>query len=370
MLGDDYRDFIKSLQDPTLEARRQMEELNGSHLAECLLRNNVDVNAALGHHARLGSATQACRELANVCDAINQQHHHLGREVAASASLSKLAGNTARDAAALARHSITPSSLAEMVGYGTSDATMALSNGAAQLGRLDTNPDFARVMRSSTDALDSMRDYFEQIRDAASALRPLETLSSSLYQQFGSTLTASFLQQELRLHSWRDPASGWQRDFQAFVGLTSDAMGYPLHDSEDEAEGSESDDQTVALDSESHDAPQVGVYSLALRFALPAYELAVRLRGLAARADHTAIGIVPSWERMFLAVASAHPQYAPELARIALPLVQRLAWPEAPTGPGAHGTIETISMEDAEEFEMYVDAMKALLKKIEESISE
>lgn len=369
MLGDDYQDLIKSLLDPTHEARRQMEELSGSHLAKRLLHSNLDASAALGRQARLGSAAEACRELANLSEAIDQQHRLLWPEAASPASLSKLAGSTVCDAAVSSEYTIPPSSLAETVGYRAPDM-VALSNDAARLTCLDANLDFARVTQSCVDALDCMRDYFEQIGDAASALRPLETLSSSLYEQFGSALTARSLQQQLELHSWHDPTSNWQHDFHAFVALTSDAMGNPLHDSEEEVEDTKSDDQTVALDNENRDAPKVEVYNLAIRFVLPVYELQVRLRRLAARADHTAIGITPSLERMFLAVANAHIQYAPELVRIALPLVQRLAWPEAPTGSGMCGSIETISTEDAEEFEMYADAMKKLLKKIEESISE
>lgn len=365
MSGNDYLDLVKSMQDSTREVRRQMEELSGHDLAERLVRSTLDESAMLGHQAQLDSAAEAYLASASANAVIDQQRR-LWRE---ASSLAELAGNTARDAAALAGCSIDPASLSEIAGCRASDMA-ALSNDAARLARLDVNLDLALGTQSSLDALDSMRSYFEQIRSTASALRPLEMLSSSLYEQFGSTLTAHALQQELGLHSWSDPASDWQRAFKSLAGFTPDVMGYRLHDSEEEMEDAESDNEIAALDDKIQDVPRVDVFLLALRFALPTYELEVRLRSLATRVDHTAFGTALTWERMILAIASAHPQHAPELARIGIPLVQRLIWPHAPAGSSAHQTIETISMEDAEEFEMYAEAMKKVLKRIEDSISE
>lgn len=391
MLGDDYLDLIKSIQDPTREARRQMEEVSGRYLADRLVESYIDASAVLDGQAHLGAAAEAYREVASLRDTIDQQHR-LWREIASPASLSERMGSTALDAAALAGHSIAASSLSELAGstardaaalagYGTTASSlsevagcrvsdmMTGSNDIARLAHVGANPSLAQLGQPSTDAMDAMRSYFEQVRDVATALRPLETLGSSLYEQFGSTLTARSLQQQLELHSWRDPASDWQRAFQTVVDLASDAIGYPSPDDESEVEDAESDHETVTLENKKGSAPQIDAFVLAVRFTLPIYELYGRLRKLASRVDHAAIGSMPSLERMILAIASAYPQYASELARPAHPFLQRLIWSEAPTGSTVRGAVEALTIEDADEFEAHVQAMVKVLRKIEGSTS-
>lgn len=416
MLGDDHLDLIKSIQDPTREARRQMEKVSGRYLADRLVQSYIDASAVLDGQAHLGAAAEPYREAASLHDTIDQQHRRLWREVASPASLSELMGSTARDAAALAGHSIAASSLSELAGSAARDAAalaghsiaasslselagstardaaalagysitasslsevagcrvsdmMTGSNDIARLAHVGANPSLAQLGQPSTDAMDAMRSYFEQVRDVATALRPLETLGSSLYEQFGSTLTARSLQQQLELHSWRDPASDWQRAFQTVVDLASDAIGYPSPDDESEVEDAESDHETVALDNKNGSAPQIDAFVLAVRFTLPIYELYGRLRKLASRVDHAAIGSMPSLERMILAIASAYPQYACELAQHAHPFMQRLIWSEAPTGSTMHGAVEALTIEDADEFEAHVQAIVKVLRKIEGSTS-
>lgn len=344
-----WRDAASSLSEMARHKASGLNELIGNNLTKHLVQDSFDVKATLGRRAELDSAAvKAAQRMASLNDVAEQYRTSL-RDTISSASLSEIAGLRPCDIAALAGYQINALPLPEMAGYKASDIAS---------------------LSASVNVLDHMQSHFQQIRDTASALRPMETLSASLYEQFGSTLTARNLQQELGLHAWSAAAAGWQRDFQDVVTLASGAMGYAAQDIEEEMDDAESDGDVSALDDESSDAPRLEAYVLATRFISPSYELLIRLLSLASRIDPAAIGTVPSWDRMILAIASAHRHYAPELARIAFPLLQRLDWLHAPAGPTVRETVETLSMNDAEEFEELVDAMNKLLRRIENSMTE
>lgn len=369
MFGDDYlNEMMKSMQNPVRDARWYLDEISGVRLAERLARETLDAKAAFDR--QFDPMRDACRALPDsYTDLVDRQRQPFLNAAAAVSAVSGRAAACGYDA--MLSHACIPCDIAASIGAAQLDwaatAAATLSNG--RLMHLDKSLDAIQAQLAA-DPLDAMKQHLQQISEAATALPTVETLSASLYQQFGSALTASALQQELGLHAWDEPVSDYQRAFHALADLAAHAMGYAaLDDEEEKTAEAETEHETPAFDGKDSDAGQIDVYDLALRFAMPAYEIHVRLSRLASRIDHNAVGGTAEWEPMFLAVAAAHPNQAADLTRIAFLLMQRLTWPNAILGSTAYQTRERLSIEDADEFEALADDLLRVLRRIQDSMS-
>lgn len=204
----------------------------------------------------------------------------------------------------------------------------------------------------------------EPLRQAAVALAPLQRLSESLALSFGSALSMTELQRQ-----WEDGRATWVRDYCSFAALVKDAMN--LEDAaESEFDEAASDVEMRWAESPPRESPVAErVWTVALRYTLPAFELDAQLRRLASRVDPEAIGGQASWDRMVLSIGHAFPAYRHALMELAYPLLQHLSWHNAPCGSGVSDTTEALSLDDAESFEVMALEMLRVLAAIEKSLS-
>ncbi len=230
-----------------------------------------------------------------------------------------------------------------------------------------------------SDALAALESDFDRVKEAATALAPLEQLGESLLNSVRGSSAIEELQRFVNPMAMNSADAGWLPAYSSLAELTARAMGQLLDlrtygtaeeskpfnrsPSPDDVE-SQSDVNADPID----EAADVEVWRVALAFVLSAVELQARLARLASRFDFTTNGLT-SLDRMFLAVAAECPQYAAGLARLAYPLLQRLAWHNAPAGNLVGDASECLAMEDAEEFALLVHAVVRLLDEIEQSLS-
>lgn len=355
--------LASQLAKQTLDARQFRGSFNAaqeSFLAESE-RRAMDVSEALTASARTGQYLESAvmpglSESLAILSHSEWIHEEMSRQTSVAEQMqAQLADALSQD------HAIR-----EM----TEQFESVLPGYTAYLARVEQDVDSARALLGS-DAYTAFENDFAQLKRAAVALDPLQHLSNALASSFGSTITAEALQNQLHQHQWEDISSDWMREYRSFAGLVADAMGHEF-EGEDENDGDA--DAPAAID----DAPSVQrvaletstdeVRQVALAYAMPFFEIDVRLKQLASRIDPMAIGGAISWERMILAIAHACPRHAPQLMRLAYPFLQCLSWHSAPGGACANGATELLSLDDAREFEVLARAMVCALKAVEQSL--
>jgi hypothetical protein len=376
MSPDDYLNAIESVQRPLRDAMQQYQDLDLGHLAEQIARDTMEARRAFERQIDMNRAIDASWA-AYYIEGVDQHRRDLNAAMASSALAGRAFDALPPSAIELAAQTqaMMPSHIDDVFGIDkrtqqdwTQITVPKLSEEMIRGAHLDAGLAGMNVPLSAIDAVDFMKDQFEQISKTTSVLKPLETLSVSLYDQFGSGLTAGILQQELDNRILSE-ASEWQRAFHSLASLASEAPGSRHYERAEESNETAHDKPVVPLDAHDHDIAPADIYPIALRFALPAYELQVHLARIASRIDPSADGTA-TWERMILAIAGEHPAYAPELARIAYPLLQRLMWPNARPGKCVNGSTEVLSLDDAMEFEELAHALLLLLKVIEQKFSD
>jgi len=200
---------------------------------------------------------------------------------------------------------------------------------------------------------------------AADALGPLQQVTMSLRDAYGCVAHLDKIGEQIAHSLSSDLSQVLARDFQSFAALTATAM-QGVYADDDEEDSSNS--SAAALDNQESRSELTEVFSIAIGFILPAYKLEDRLVNLAWRIDPVGVSGSISWDRMILIIAQRVPQIAQQLIDLACPLLKRLAWFSAPQGTCATGTRETLSIEDAEEFDELAEAMSRLLLAAEQAL--
>jgi hypothetical protein len=217
----------------------------------------------------------------------------------------------------------------------------------------------------NTSAYAVFEDQASQLRLAATALEPLQRLSTSLAETLGASASLQVVRDSLASYAAAEFNQPWLRDYQSLASLAADAMLDEID--EEDSEVSDESTATADLENEHENTPQDDVYLLAIKFVVPSFELSARLKRLARRIDPVVADDL--WDRQILLIAREFPHYAVELTQLACPLLQRLAWRNAPVGECANDTVEALTHEDADEFAHLADSMCRLLMEIEKSIS-
>lgn len=366
-------DVLETLRNPMRGALRQLDEFTGHGSAQRLAREASTLTRYLREmqgpcaERQLQDASHRLSACAGVCEELQAMTRAILPDAfdwsSAMAIFERWRDEKSEALETWRRHQSCFGSLVDQA----NPTQMSQRLGAAS-PRYAAN--LARSGAITTSANRALQDTdfwtaLEPLRQAAVALAPLQRLSESLAHSFGSALSMTELQRQ-----WEDGRATWVRDYCSFAALVEDAMNL-----EDVAESEFDEAASVAevrwTESPSRD-PQVAerLWTVALRYTLPAFELNAQLTRLASRVDPKAIGGQAGWDLMVLAIGHAFPSYRQELMELAYPLLQHLSWRNAPCGSGVGATIEALSLEDAESFGVLVLEMLRVLAAIEKSLSD
>jgi hypothetical protein len=217
------------------------------------------------------------------------------------------------------------------------------------------------VMQGMT-AYSAFKDQIGQLTLAATALEPLQHLSASLAETLGASASLQNVRDALSAYRAADFEPLWVDPFQSLAAFAADAM---YTEFEDERDSEPSDESAEAATLENDNVLREEARRVAMHFAVSWFKPSLLLKQLAKRIDPLVAD--DAWDRQILLIACEFPEHAVALTRLAIPLLQRLAWPTARSGTRADGSAERLTDDDAKAFAEIAHAMSSLLTEIEKS---
>lgn len=366
---DDLLAMLDTLRNPVLAALQQADELSGSGSFKRLAREAQELRRWIPESDSVSAQALEAQRVLTLPSIGITQDLSCSQFDAARLGADPWASDFQRGAAGLAE---THEQLESLLDSGRVIQDMGQQFGAILPG-YHAYLDHTKAALSDRSGsvlgdhlLAAVERDFNVLAQSATALGPLQRLTESIVQAFGSAMTPTALRDLL------NPAAGsawdgiWGQRYIEFAAHVSESW-LDTADLEDGSETSASSPISVGdtVPDEGRETSTPTVWELAARYGIAGYEIQARLTRLAKRTDPLAAHEDISWERMLLAVGYAHPTCRVRLMQLAYPFLQHFDWSLAKRGKRVDGSPESLALEDVEAFEELSQALIALLGEIE-----